>query len=109
MGQRKTSRLRKARPSRTTPAARRLKIGPHFSQGAVALRGWRKRKGLSQWQATVELGFRYDKLSSFELGVRRPSLVCAIQIHKVTGIAPGLWTEPAPRTAVEDGRSLSFG
>jgi len=104
MGQQRKTK-RKARPA----LSRRLKIGPHFSQGSVALRAWRKRKRLSQWQATVELGFRYDRLSSIELGLRRPNLVLAVQIQKVTGIAPDLWTQPAPRTAVEDGRSLSVG
>jgi DNA-binding XRE family transcriptional regulator len=98
-------RVRRRRPTPARPGA--FTIGKKLSKGSLLLRAWRKEKGLTQWQATFHLGFRYDKISGFELGRRRPTLEVALVLQQKVGIPADSWLEPADPRAVEDGRVVS--
>ena len=90
-------------PPRTPPLSGRA--GPYFSRGSELLREWRKQHGLTQVEAMIRLRFKYDKLSGFELGNRRPSLTVAVQLRTLTGIPTEAWLEP-PGGQLEDGRAV---
>jgi hypothetical protein len=83
------------------------KGGPHLSKAALLLRAWRRKKKMTQWQATAFLfGEGYEKTSAFELGYRRPSLALAVQIRERTGIPAESWMEPASASALAEERLL---
>lgn len=98
-----TSQSRRSRPAKPSIP----KTGPKLSQGSLLFRAWRKRSGLTQFEAAKALDFTDSKVSPFELGFRRPNLAVAIHIEKVTGIPAEAWLKPAARSAVEDGRSTA--
>ncbi len=59
------------------------------------LRSWRKKRGLSQFDASKELGFTYDMIGLMERGYRRPKVAVAIQLEQVAGVPVGAWLKPA--------------
>jgi len=66
-----------------------------ISNGARRLLAWRSARGLSQQRASAALDVQQSRLSEYELGKRRPSLITAARIEQRTeGVVPcSAWLE----------------
>lgn len=71
------------------------RFGHFLSKGALNLRQWRQREGLSQFELSKLINYR--QVTRLERGYGRPSLGLAIRVRRVTGIAVDAWHEPLTR------------
>ncbi len=67
------------------------------SLGAAALRAWREREGMTQFQAAGRIGIDFTYLTRIERGARKPGRVIAVKLEEVAGIPVADWDAPAKR------------
>lgn len=67
------------------------------SKGSVALRAWRLEQGVSQQSVAETLKCQQNRVSRFETGAIRPTLIEAFQVEESTGGAVKVldWLVPA--------------
>ncbi len=74
--------------------ARTAETGDVMSRGAERLRRALKKLGWSQNELERRLDTPVGLVNRWLNGHRRPGLRFALQLEKLTGVAPGSWHEP---------------
>lgn len=62
-----------------------------MQSGSEQLRDWVKRRGFTQYEAAVYLGWDEASFSKLVNGLRNPGLASAVKIEELTGIPAKAW------------------